>query len=181
MESLERDIRARVLLGEMLDDLVAGRFAWAIPDVAWLDDLARGRRDVDHDPRARKRERQELLDDVEGTNHIGVESELVVGSRDLFAWNEGVGCSDVRYQDVDLANLLENGRDAVEVGDRRGVRGDFGVGILGLKDLLCFAENFGSSLHKNEMLDVGFGEGFRDREADAACLEDLVVGQPSLR
>lgn len=50
VERLESDIRARVLLGEMLDNLIASSFAWAIADVAWLDYLAGRRRDIDNDP-----------------------------------------------------------------------------------------------------------------------------------
>lgn len=118
---------------------------------------------------------------MEGTDHIGVEGELVVCDGDLLAWNEGVRCSDVRNQDIDFANLFEDGGNAVEVGDGRRVRGDFGVGILGLEGLLRFAENLLSSLDQNKMLDAGFGEGLRDGEADAACLEGSVVEQPSLR
>lgn len=49
MESLEGDICTRVLLSEVLDDLVAGCFAWTVADVAWLDDLARSGRNVDND------------------------------------------------------------------------------------------------------------------------------------
>lgn len=99
---------------------------------------------------------------MEGSYDIGVEGELVVCGGDLLAWNEGVRRSDVRNQDVDLANLLENGRDAVKVGDGSAVSSDFGVRILGLEGLFRFAENLLSSLDQNEMLDAGFGEGFRD-------------------
>ena len=171
MESLERDICACILLGEMLDDLVAGGFAWAVADIAWLDYLARSRRDIDNDPWTGGRECEELLNDVEGTDDVGVESELVVCCGDLSARNERMGCRDIRNQDVNFSNFLENGRDAVEIGDRRDVRGDFGAGILGFDFLFRFAEDLRSSLDEDETLDTGFGEGLRDGEADAACLE----------
>lgn len=118
---------------------------------------------------------------MEGTDHIGIERELVICCGDFSAGNEGVGRSDVRNQDVDLADLLENGRDAVKVCDGRSVRGDFGVWIFGLKRRFRFAENLLSSLYKDEMLNAGFGEGFRNGEADTACLKESVVEQPSLR
>lgn len=175
MESLERDICACILLGEMLDDLVAGGFAWAVADIAWLDYLARSRRDIDNDPWTGGRDCEEFLNDVEGTDDVGVESELVICCGDLSARNERMGCRDIRNQDVDFANLLKNGRDAVKVGDRRDVRGDFGVGILGFDFLFRFAENILSSLDEDETLDTGFGEGFCDGKANAACLEESVA------
>lgn len=108
MERLERDIGARVLLREMLDDLVSSGFARAIADVAWLDDLACGGRDVDNDSWTGRRKRQELFDDVEGADDISVEGELVVCCGDVFAWDKRVGCSDVWNQDVDFADLFED-------------------------------------------------------------------------
>ena len=176
MERLNRYICTCVLLGEMLDELVAGGFAWTVPDIAWLDYLACSGRDIDDNSWTGGQECQELFDDVESADDIGLEGELVVCDGDLLAWNEGVRCSDVRNQDIDFANLFEDGGNAVEVGDGRRVRGDFGVGILGLEGLLRFAENLLSSLDQNKMLDAGFGEGLRDGEADAACLEESVAG-----
>ena len=130
MERLESDICACVFLGEMLDDLAASSFARPVADVAWLDYLARSRRHIDYDSWTSRLQSQELLSYVESTNYIGVEIELVVCCGDLSARNERVGCCDVENQDVDFANLFENGRDAVEVDDGRGVRGNFGVGIF---------------------------------------------------
>lgn len=112
---------------------------------------------------------------MEGTDDVGVESELVVRCGDLSARNEGMGCRDIRDQDVNFANLLENSRDVIKVGDRSDVRSDFGVGILGFDFFFRFAENLLSSLDEDETLDIGFGEGLRDREADAACLEESVA------
>lgn len=149
VERLERDICACVLMGEMLDDLVAGGLARAVADVAWLDYLACSRRDIDNDSWAGRRECQELLDDVKGPNDIGVESELVVGRGDLSAWNERMRRRDIRNQDVNFANLLDDGRDAVIIGDGRGVRCDAGVWKFGFKFLPRFAENLLSSLDED--------------------------------
>lgn len=176
VERLERDICACVLLGEMLDDLVAGGFARSVANVAWLDYLTCSGRDIDNYPRTGRGECQKLLDDVESTDDVGVKGELVVCCRDLSARDERMGCRDVRYQDVNFANFLDDGRDAIIVGDGRGVRGDSGLGILGFEFLLRFAEDLLSSLNEDEMLDAGFGEGLRDGEADAACLEESVAG-----
>ena len=88
---------------------------------------------------------------------------------------------DVRDQDVNFANFLKDGRDMVEVGDGRNVRGDLCVGIFGFEFLLRLAENLLSSLNEDEMLDAGFGEGLRDGEANAACLNELVDGLPRRR
>lgn len=118
---------------------------------------------------------------MKSPDDVGVKSELVVYCGDLSARDEGVGCRDIRNQDVNSANLLENGRDAVKVGDGCGVRGDPGVGILGFEFLLRFAENLLTSLDEDEMMDAGFGERLCDGEADATCLEELVAVQQSLR
>jgi hypothetical protein len=66
----------------------------------------------------------------------------------------------------------------LKVGDRSSVRGDFGVGVHDFEGLFRFAEDFLSSLDKNEMLDAGFSKGLRDGEADAACLEESVAEKP---
>jgi hypothetical protein len=87
-----------------------------------------------------------------------------------------VACCDVRDQDVNLADFLEDGRDAVIVGDGSGIRSDFGVGVVGLEGLLRFAEYLLSSLNQDEMFDAGFGEGLRDGKANTACLNGSVVG-----
>jgi hypothetical protein len=181
MECLDRDVCARVLLGEMLDELVTSGFAGTVPDVAWLDDLACSGRDIDNDSWTGRRKRQELLDDVEGANHVGFESDLVVCCRDFSTWNKRMACCDVRDQDVNFADFLEDGRDSVIVGDGSGVRSDLCVGILGLEDFFRFAENLLSSLDKDEMLDASFGKGFRDGEADTTCLEQLVCELTGLR
>ena len=176
MESLERDIGVGVLLGEMLDVLVAGGFAWTVPDIAWLDYLACSGRDIDDNSWTGGQECQELFDDVESADDIGLEGELVVCCGDFSARNKRMTCCDVGDQDVNFANFLDDGRDAIIVGDGRGVRGDSGLGILGFEFLLRFAEDLLSSLNEDEMLDAGFGEGLRDGEADAACLEESVAG-----
>ena len=181
VETLKRDIRARILLGEMLDELVAGGFAWTVPDIAWLDYLACSGRDIDDNSWTGGQECQELFDDVESADDIGLEGELVVCCGDFSARNKRMTCCDVGDQDVNFANFLEDGGDAVVVCDGSSVRGDFSVRILGFEGLLGFAKDLLSSLDKDEMLNTGFGEGLRDGEADAACLEGSVVEQPSLR
>lgn len=178
---LERDVCTCVLLGEMLDDLVARSFARSVANVARLDYLACSGRDIDNDSWTGRRECQELLDDVEGSDDVGIKSELVVCCGDLSARNEGMRCRDVRDQDVNFADFLYDGRNAVEIGDGRGVCGDFGVWILDFEFLLRFAENLLSSLDEDEMLNVGFGEGLRDGEADAACLQESVAVEPRQR
>lgn len=181
MERLDCDICTCVLLGEMLDELIASGFAWTVPDVAWLDYLTCSGRDIDNDPWAGRWKRQEFLDDVEGADDIGLEGELVVCCGHFSARNKWMACCDVGDQDVNFANFLEDGRDAVIVCDRGGVRGDFGVRILGLKGLLRFAEYLLSSLNQDEMSDAGFGEGLRDGKANTACLNGSVIGSIGLR
>ena len=181
MERLNRYICTCVLLGEMLDELVAGGFAWTVPDIAWLDYLACSGRDIDDNSWTGGQECQELFVDVESADDIGLEGELVVCCGDFSARNKRMTCCDVGDQDVNFANFLEDGGDAVVVCDGSSVRGDFSVRILGFEGLLGFAKDLLSSLDKDEMLNTGFGEGLRDGEANTACLKELVVEATGLR
>jgi hypothetical protein len=169
VEILDRDIRISILLSKMLDDLVHSSFARAVANVARLNDLARSRGDIHNHSRAHRLKRQELLDDMEGPDDISVEGGFEIYGGDFFAWNKWVRSSDVRNEDVDLANLLENRGNAFRISDRSGVRGDTSARVFGFEGLLCLAEYLLTSLNKDKTFNASFGEGIGDGEPDATC------------
>jgi hypothetical protein len=69
---------------------------------------------------------------VERRDDVGVEGGFELCCGDVFARDERVGSRYVRDQDVDFADFLKDGGDAVEVGDGSGVCGDFGAWVLAL-------------------------------------------------
>ena len=115
---------------------------------------------------------------MESRDDVSVEGSLEVRCGDIFARDERVRSSYVGNQDVDLADFLEDGRDAVEVGDGSGVRRNFGALVSTFQSLLRFVKDFLASLDENEMLHAGFGEGLGDGETDATCLEEKVSRCP---
>lgn len=174
MKVLESDICASILRSEVLDDLVDCSFAWAVACVSGLDELTGGGRDIDNHTRAGRCEGEEFSDDVEDRGDVSIEGSLEVCSGDIFAWRERMARCYIGDQNFNLANLPENGRDAFKVGDRGGVRGDFGLWILGFELRLRFAKHFLASLDQNQMFDASFGERLGDGEANAGCLSKSV-------
>jgi hypothetical protein len=173
VEILERYIRTSILCREVLDNLVDSSFARAVSNVAWLDELAGSRGDIDNSSRAWRFECQKFLDDIESRGDIDIEGCLEFCVGDVFTRSEVVRESDVRNQDVDLANLLQDGRDALEISDRSSIDRDLGLGVLGFQFLLSFIKHFLSSLDKNQMFNAGFGERLGDSKANLSCLERL--------
>lgn len=87
--------------------------------------------------------------------------------------------ASIRDQDVDLANLLEDGGDALKVRDRSGMSGDFQAWKVGRKGFPHFVQDFLSALDDDDMLDAGFGERLSDAEANASGWGWLVLAKRS--
>lgn len=114
---MKHRLRPRKIIRELLDELIRGRLASPIRRITRLRNLPSSRRNINHRPRALSRQRQKLLDDVEGCDDVRLEGAEDLAGRDVFCWSEDVAGSRVRDQDVDFADFAEDGGDAGVVCD----------------------------------------------------------------